>query len=230
MEDRAQMGNPKRFNGLQVFESGGHLRLHKVLVVGTLLVAAGQPGCAYAACMLPTRHYSSSESEIYRFVKDPRALLTRHPGADFELTREARIYAAIADITLAALMKVVPAASPEQRQAIGQGLGHAANGCLQSDRQTTQKIDEAVRQSNNRDLELGYHSVRGVNGSSDLSRSNNSGMSPSQRGNANLFLSSQLQDLGGKSRSNVGSNGLSLQSPRMPLADPFKSVKELNTE
>ena len=88
-------------------------------------------------------------------------LLSKYPDGGGALTSDVRNMVMQSGDTAKAITGLADKATPAQRQAIGAGLGQAAQACLRTDQAIARSIQEAIVGTPARDLVLAYSSITG---------------------------------------------------------------------
>lgn len=129
------------------------LDLRMVLVVGlTALGAAVSTAPAFAACAaLPAGAP----------VVSPGDLLGRFPSGGGGMVSEVRNMVATNPGSVDGIGAILGAASADQKQAIGAGLGQAAGLCTRQEPDSARRIQEAVLRMNNSDVSTAFQTVTG---------------------------------------------------------------------
>ncbi|MGU3362795.1 hypothetical protein ACLBWX_20935 [Methylobacterium sp. M6A4_1b] len=104
---------------------------------------------------------------VEAFLDRPSDLLSRHPNDQRGLSAEVDTLALASPQALSALLRLARTALPDQRQAIGYGLGRVSAYCESRDASVSRRITEAVTALGNRDVAFAYRLAReGINGES----------------------------------------------------------------
>lgn len=129
------------------------LNLKMVLVVGlTALGAAVSTAPAFAACAaLPAGAP----------IVSPGDLLGRFPSGGGGMVSEVRNMVATNPGSVDGIGAILGAASADQKQAIGAGLGQAAGLCTRQEPDSARRIQEAVLRMNNSDVSTAFQTVTG---------------------------------------------------------------------
>ena len=101
----------------------------KIALLGFVAVMSAAPSVAHAACAVPA---PVNAVQLQQFNGNPDALLTRHASGGAAMVTEVRNLVSSDASTLPLIMALVPGATPDQRSAIGTGLGQASAMCLNS--------------------------------------------------------------------------------------------------
>lgn len=125
-----------------------------LLSVVILAVAAQS---ASAACA-PKRRISDVAADA--FLERPSDLLSRHPNDQRSLSAEVENLALSSPQALSALLRLARTALPDQRQAIGYGLGRVSVYCESRDSSVGRRMTEAVTALGNRDVTFAYRLAR----------------------------------------------------------------------
>lgn len=127
--------------------------LRLAVVVGfSTLGAAISAAPAFAAC---------ATAPAGAPVVNPGDLLGRFPAGGGGMVSEVRNMVATNPASVDGIAAIIGSATPEQKQAIGAGLGQAAGLCTRPEPFSAQRIQEAVLRLNNTDVTLAFQTVTG---------------------------------------------------------------------
>jgi hypothetical protein len=173
------------------------------LMILMLLLSSGQ---AKAACSEAAARMSSER--ITAFVQTPDKLATLYPDGSDLMENEVAQLAATSKVVLEPINALIRVANRGQRTAIGEGLARAYRACQLKDNDLARAIRELATRSSSSDLIVAFQ--RGLDApDTKVGRSDEPPASPRSSG----YLSG------------TGGSGLSLNSKRLDLANPFAPVE-----
>lgn len=131
----------------------GRERSRRRLLAAALVVAAASVGGgpAEAACGLP-----ADPDNVDGFLYDPRNLLRLHPRGGATLASQVRGLAVAGIGPLRAIGTLIGQANPQQKDAIGTGLGRAGGACSARSPEISRRINDLVRASADREITRAY--------------------------------------------------------------------------
>jgi hypothetical protein len=125
-------------------------------LLGVVILAVSAHSVS-AACP-PKRRVSDIAADA--FLDRPSELFTRHPNDPRGISAEVESLALTGPQALPTLLRLARTALPDQRQAIGYGLGRVSAYCESRDSNVSRRMTEAVTALGNRDVTFAYRLAR----------------------------------------------------------------------
>jgi hypothetical protein len=178
-----------------------YLGINQMTLVLVLWCGQANAACTEAAARM-------SLERITAFVQKPDQLATLYPDGTDLMENEVAQLASTSRVVLEPIGALIRVSNRAQRTAIGEGLARAYRACQLKDNDLARAIRDFVTRSPNNDLVLAYQrrldapDVRGGRPDEQATNPRSSG-----------YLSG------------TGGSGLSLDSKRLDLADPFAPVE-----
>src|SRR5262245_56072123 len=126
------------------------------LLAATALVWAG---VAQAACL--SDRQALPAQTVNSFLANPGSLTQQFPNGGGGMISQIRDLVASNPAALPAVMGLLANANPDQKSAIGSGLGQAARLCVRGDQAFAAAIQAAITQANDRAVTVAFTAVTG---------------------------------------------------------------------
>ena len=116
-------------------------------------------GVAHGACL--SERQALPAQTVNSFLANPGSLTQQFPSGGGAMITQVRDLVASNPAALPAVMGLLANANPDQKSAIGSGLGQAARLCVRGDQAFAGQIQTAITQANDRAVTVAFTAVTG---------------------------------------------------------------------